>query len=447
MARGGNQETGGLFYGWWLVVAGFFALGVTYGVWYVFSIFLVAVIEEFGWSRAAISSVFSLFVMVQGVSGPLVGAATDRFGPRKVIGAGGSLLVVSLLLCATIDSLWQFYLYYGILTGLGVSAAGWIPVAVLLGRWFVARLSIAMGAASTGIGAGILLILPFAQLLVSWIGWRGTFAVLALLALLALLPFVWLIRDRPESLGLRPDGQTVERARPGRELGDRRVVDREWVSRDWTIGRAIGTRQFWYLAVAFVGISFVIQMVLVHQVAHFVALGYDRLFAASISGLVGLSSMAGKVIWGAAADRQGRELAFAAGCFVCAIAIGFLLAIPGPEVLWLVPIYGVLIGVGYAVSAPLPPAAVADLFAGRNYGVIFGTLYLGTSIGGAAGPALAGWIFDVTQSYQLAFITTLVALGIATLAFWLAAPRRVRLAPGRVRPLRDEEERALEARS
>src|ERR1700704_1287705 len=149
----------------------YLALGVTvvtlalaYGVWYAYSVFLVAFLREFGWSRSVLAGAFSLLVLVHGPSGPLVGWLVERVGPRAVIASGGVILAASLLLGAHIHTAWQLYVVFGVAAALGVSAAGWVPSVVLIRAWFPSRFGTAIGIASAGIGVGILALVPFVQL-------------------------------------------------------------------------------------------------------------------------------------------------------------------------------------------------------------------------------------------------------------------------------------------
>jgi len=157
---------------WRVLVATFVTLGLAYGFWYSYAVFLVAFLREFGWSRSVIAGAFSVLVLIHGVSGPLLGWLVERFGPRGVIATGGVLLASGLFLGAQITNAWHLYLTIGVLTALGVSAAGWVPAVVLIRGWFPQRVGTAIGVASTGIGVGIFALVPFAQLLIDALGWQ-----------------------------------------------------------------------------------------------------------------------------------------------------------------------------------------------------------------------------------------------------------------------------------
>jgi MFS family permease len=395
---------------WRTAIATFVTLGLAYGFWYSYSVFLVAFLREFGWSRSVVAGAFSMFVLVHGLSSPLIGWLVERFRPRAVIASGGGVLVGALLLAAEIRAAWQLYAVFGVLAALGVSAAGWVPSVVLIRGWFPARVGTALGVASTGIGLGILALVPFAQLLIDGLGWRWALRALALLVAVWIIPAtLLLVRSAPPvAAPARPAGAAVP------------VAPR----RHWTVRTAVRSWRFWGTSAVFFAGSAATQMLLVHQVAYLVDHGAPALVGATLVGVVGISSIAGKAGWGALSDRFGRELTFTLAFACVAASVGFL-ALAGLYPQSLLPYgYAVLIGVGYAVTAPLTPAIASDLFGGPRFPRIFGLLQVTGSIGGALGAWIAGWIFDLTASYALALP---MAAGMALLApalLWFVAPRR-----------------------
>lgn len=418
------------FYGWLIVGSAILSLGITFSVWYTFSVFFVALLAEFNWSRAASAGVFSLFVIVNGFAGVAAGALSDRIGPGRVVAAGGVIISVGLLLCSQLTELWQFYLSYGVLVGIGLGTSGWTPCVTIINRWFAARLGLALGMASGGIGFGILVGVPTVQAIINASGWRAAFAALAATVLVGLVPTgILLMRGRPEDLGQLRDGAASGGSspstgkKPAREL---EVVDEEWVGRPWTLALALRTPRYWLLcSLKFLG-NIAIQMIFVHQVAYLVDCGYDKMQAASVVGLIGLLSVLGKILWGWSADTLGRELTYTIGiiCLVSGIGLlGVTRLVPIPAVLYL---YGVVFALGYAVSAPLWPAVTSDLFAGPRFGSIYGFVGIFAGLGSALGSWFGGYVFDVTGGYVPAFAVAAGASAFSGAAFWLVAPRKVR---------------------
>jgi MFS family permease len=396
---------------WRVAAATFVTLGLTYGFWYAYSVFLVAFIREFGWSRSVVAGAFSLLVLVHGLSGPLIGWLVERFRPRAVIAVGGVVLAGSLLLGAQIGAVWQLYLVFGVLAALGMSAAGWVPSVVLIRAWFPARVGTALGAASAGIGVGIFALVPFAQLLIDGLGWRWALRALAVLIAAWIIPVtLFLVRS--------PAGSTPRRPRAAGEAAPAPA------RRHWTVRTAVRSWRFWGTSAVFFAGSAATQMPLVHQVAYLVDHGASALVGATVVGLVGIASIAGKAGWGALSDRISRELTYSLA-FGCVAASVGLLALAGAYPRSVLPYgYAILIGVGYAVTAPLTPAIASDLFGGPRFARIFGLLQVTSSLGGALGAWIAGRIFDATGSYGLALP---MAAGMALLApglLWFVAPRR-----------------------
>jgi MFS family permease len=359
-----------------------------------------------------VAGAFSLLVVMHGVSGPPLGWLVERFGPRAVIAGGGGLLAVSLLLGAHVEAVWQLYLVFGVLAALGVSAAGWVPSVVLVRAWFPDRVGTALGATSSGIGVGIFALVPFTQLLIDAFGWRWA------LRGLALLMAVWIV---PATLLLVRDagGRAPAAAAPG--AGRAAVAAARPV---WTVAKAVRSWRFWATGVVFFAGSASTQMLLVHQVAYLVDHGVPALVGATVVGIVGVSSIAGKTGWGTLSDRIGREPTYtlAFGCVAASVGV---LALAGAHPGTVLPYaYAVLIGVGYAVTAPLTPAIASDLFGGPSFARIFGGLHFMNSLGGALGAWVAGRIFDARGSYDLALP---IAAGMALLApalLWFVGPRR-----------------------
>jgi MFS family permease len=395
-----------------VVVTTFVTLGLNYGFWYAYSVFLVAFLREFGWSRSVVAGAFSILVVVHGVSGPALGWLVERFGPRPVIASGGALLSVSLLMAAHLSAVWHLYLVIGILAALGISAAGWVPAVVLIRSWFPTHVGTALGISSAGIGVGIFALVPFTQLMIDSLGWRWALRVLAVMVAAWIIPAALLLVRNAPPRAAAPSTIAAAPARP-----------------HWTVRTVLRSWKFWTTGVVFFAGSVATQMLLVHQVAYLVDHGVSALVGATLVGVVGIASIGGKTGWGTLSDRVGREPTYslAFGCVALSVAC---LALAGAYPRTPLPyVYALLIGVGYAVTAPLTPAIASDLFGGPRFPRIFGLLHLMNSLGGAAGPWIAGWLFDRTGSYALALP---LAAGMALLApalLWVVAPRRLNPAP------------------
>lgn len=372
--------------------------------------------REFGWSRSVISGAFSLFAFVHGLSGMWLGRLADRVGPRRIVLVGGVILAAALPLDGAIRTPWQLYLTFGLLTGVGVAAAGWVPAVVLVQRWFPRRVGFALGATSAGIGVGITLVVPFSQLVIELAGWRWAFRVLGALMLIWVIPAtLWLLRDPPPATApthaVTAGGPSITRV-------------------DITLGEAARLPRFWLLGCAQVLGNMASQMLFVHQAAYLVDHGIAAIVAASVVSVVGLASIAGKTGGGWLSDRLGREITYTMGMATTLLSIGVLGLIALAPSAALAYLYAVLIGLGYAVTAPLMPAVISDLFRGRHFGAIFGTLHVANALGGSIGPWVGGRIFDVTGSYRGAFVVGVATATVSAVLLWIVAPRRAREVSG-----------------
>jgi MFS family permease len=419
------------FYGWVVVAVSFITLAVTYAISHGFSIFYVAILQEFGWSRADTALAYSLNRIVNGLTSPLAGSLTDRFGPRVLIPVGGVILATGLALTSQLHALWQYYLYYGVIVAIGISCTGMIPNTALLANWFERRRGLAMGISFAGIGIGMFLIVPGAQALISAFGWRWSYLGLAGLVLLV-PPTLNIVfqRLRPQDMRLLPDGGRAGGIASG---GPRRVVeivDEVWVAREWTISAALRTRRFWLLFATQAFALIATQTWMVHQVALIVDAKFDPLVAASTFGFVGLCASGGKIIWGTLADVLNREWAYTIGSVATGAGLLALLGLSITHEFWLLVAFALLFGAGQGTIAPLFSLMGADLFQGRNFGAIWGALFIGVSIGTAVGPWLGGLAYDTYGNYNLALLGTLAALVISVVLAWLTGPRQIRrLAP------------------
>jgi MFS family permease len=412
--------------------AAYWSLGVTcvtlalaYGVWYAYSVFLVALINEFGWSRSVLAGAFSVFTLVTGAVNPVVGDLGDRLGPRRVIMAGSVILALALWAVSLITTPWQLYAAFGVATAAGVAAAGWTPAVILVQRQFTDRLGLALGIAGSGIGLGIFLVVPLCQVLIDAYGWRWAFRILAVVCVGWILPVTWLVVGDAAPGAAPRGGGAADAAEPPRRTAPAHPAGTAY---DLSLAAAMATLPFWLIAAAKFFGNLCSQMLHVHQAAFFVDHGVTAMVAASIIGVVGAASIIGKIGGGWLSDFLSREVVYALGMATMVASVGLLGLVSVTSSVWIAYGYAVLFGIGYSVTASLIPAMVSDRFRGRHFGVIFGVAQMGAAIGSALGAWLAGRIFDATGSYGVPFALAAMAAVIAAIAMWIA--RTVRLSDG-----------------
>lgn len=415
------------FYGWIIVLIGFITLGVAFGVWYSYSVFIIAVIKEFGWSRAAASSIFSIFIFAQALMNLVTGYLQDRYGPRIVIPAGALVLATSLGLTSLCQNLWQFALFYGLFAGMGVSLIGFASHAAFIPKWFERKRGLAVGITMAGIGFGMLLLIPLAESGISHFGWRTTYLYMAGLILLMVVPLNLIFARRsPQDIGLKPDGDAGEAvATTTRATFQVKVIDASWAGQQWTLAKAMRTNRFWFLALAFFFLAFAYQGTLLHSVSAMVDDGLDRETAAYFFGVLGIAGSVGKILMGYLSDIFGRERVNTLGVGLAIVGILCLMHVSiAPSILPL--LFALMFGLGYGAAAPLLPSLSADIFQGSSFGLIFAMIAIGGGAGGAAGSFMAGLLYDISGTYNTPLTVFLASLCTSCTLIWLASPSKVR---------------------
>lgn len=396
------------------------SLALAYGIWYAYSVFLVALLAEFGWSRSLLAGAFSTFAIVHGLANPVIGVLCDRVRPALMMALGGAALGGALWLNSTITSPLGLYVCFGFVTAIAVAFCGWIPAVVLVQRRHQARLGLALGIVSSGIGVGMLVVVPACQLLIDAWGWRVAWRTTGVACAVCIVPAALYLLSRSGP-------------RRGADLHDAAVATSTAAAsggpRSMTLGEALRTTPFWLMMTAFFFGTLCAQTLHVHQVAYLVDHGLSALVAASVVGAVGLASVIGKTGGGWLSDRVERELVYVAGIVLLVASIGAIVLVGRAPSLTGAYAYAVLLGVGYSATASLIPAMVSDRFRGAHFGAILGMGLFGSAAGSALGPWLAGYLFDVTGSYAVPFSIAAGAGLIAGAAGWIARRlRRARLA-------------------
>jgi MFS family permease len=387
-------------------------LALAYGIWYSYSVILVALLAEFGWSRSVLAGAFSVFTLVHGGVNPLVGTLCARFKPLRVTAAGGLAMGITLFADSFISTPLALYLLFGVATALAVSAAGWVPALVHVQREFQHRLGFAVGIISSGVGVGMLLVVPLTQVLIDAFGWRSAFRVLAVLVVLWIVP-ASLVLMRMENRGQSPN--SFAPTREPKSGSDPNPI---------TLREAMRTQPFWLLLAAFFFGNVCSQTLHVHQVAHLVDGGLSAIVAATVVGVVGASSIIGKTGGGWLSDRIERELIYVAGIAVLVASALVLLALGASPTPWSAYGYAVLLGLGYSVTAALIPTMVSDRFSGPHFGSIVGIGLMGSAAGSALGPWLGGRLYDASGGYTLAFLIAAACGVVAGAAGWRARQLR-----------------------
>lgn len=407
------------YYPWVVVGISFLTVGVAFGCRSSFAVFLVAVIEEFHWNRGVTAGALFLGAVVWSLAAPGIGMLFDRFGPRVVLPAGAAIMALGFVISSMTQNTLQFYLGMGAFLALGYAALPMSTHAVIISNWFVRRRGAFMGAVASGMGIGVLLIVPLTQHLVSRLGWRAACLILAGLLAGIVAPLNALFqRHRPQDVGLLADSRSFSPREPhGSEEGT-----------VWTLERALRSYRFWALALGMLTGAIPVHMIVIHQVAAVVDAGFSKTMASSILGLTGFFIAPSMILWGATSDRMGREWAYTLGSLALILGVVLLLLARDPSHLWQLYAYTLFFALGFGTRQALYPVMAADLFHGAHFGAINGVLVFFIGAGSGIGPWLGGYLFDLSGNYNIAFWLANLMTAISIFLIWIAGPRQVRRA-------------------
>src|SRR5277367_2274872 len=382
-----------------LLGAAFITFAVGAACMHSYTVFLIAFIEAFGWSRGESSIAYSVSQMVGGLTSPLIGFLVDRLGPQRLVLIGGVLLAAGLLASSYADALWQVIVLYGVVMTLGANCLGLVVFVPVLSRRFVSNRGMAVAIVQSANGFARAFSAPLSQMLIDGFGWRGAYLAQGGFMAIAVLPLTALFR-------------TSEQDRIA-------SAARAEASGGWTLREAMRTPHFWLLSLVYVFTGLGSFLVALHQLAFAVTIGFDKLYAAEVLGLGAFLSLPGVIITGWVSDYIGRELSAVITYGTSIIGVACALLITSPDQHLLLWLHSCFFGLTWGARGPAITAKTADLFPGSRLGTILGAITIGTGIGSASGSWLAGWSFDVTGSYHLAFWLSIFFYACGSVAFWM----------------------------
>jgi MFS family permease len=394
-----------IFYGYIIVAVSLFILIIMDGIKQSYSVFFASLQKELAADRAMISSANSLVSLVGGVSGIALGRLVDRFGPKLVVVGSALLIGAGYFLMSKVTSLWQLFLFYSVLGGIGVSS-GNVTLLPPIARWFVKRRGLMTGIVKIGSGLGQAIVPLVAGMLITGFGWRETCIMMGILGVVGIIPIAQLLKHDPREMGLDPYGVNAIN-RTSSELSNRVQL---------SLRGCIKTHQFWIVCAAYFLTGYITQSIMVHIVSYAMDGGVATVQAASVLSAIGALSIAGRLVLGSAGDKIGNRWVLIV-CFIfLTIALSWL---QFANRLWMLYAFALVYGFGhggfFAVMSPL----VAELFGTTHQGVNLGVVLLLQAVGLALGPFVTGYTFDITHSYHLAFLI-LIIFSICALALSIA---------------------------
>ncbi|MDZ4230695.1 MAG: MFS transporter [Dehalococcoidales bacterium] len=405
-----------MFYGWWIVAAsvmtGLYSAGV---VFYGFTAFFEPIADEMGWSYTQISLAASLRGLEMGIMAPLMGILADRWGPRRLVFGGVLFTVAGLFVLSRTVSLPMFYAGFGLMA-IGISASNMTVLMTAVANWFRKKVGMATGIAVCGFGLGGFMV-PLVVKLIELYQWRLTMSYLALGMLVAILPLSLVFRHRPEQYGYLLDGEEKEPvvAESGLELPP--VDDIE----EMTVKRALRSGAFWRLALAFTYHVMVVTAAVTHVMPYLSSIGINRSVSALAATAIPVMSIAGRLGLGWLGDRIGRKPVTVGALAITGLGLVFFGYIAQAGI-WLLAAFLMLFSIGYGGINALRPSLGREFFGRTNFGTIFGIIIGINMIGGIAGPAIAGWVYDSSGSYQGIWVIFGLLAVVAIASVWTVSP-------------------------
>jgi len=405
----GKPKTG-IFYGWIVVATASVILALQWGFHESFGIFFTELYRDLALTRTEVSGSYALFYVVSSTLGILTGRLNDKYGPRLMLTISVIVISIGCALMSVVNTLWQLYVVYGMIIAVGASF-GWVPVIATVCHWFVRKRGMALGITKAATGIGMFIMPPLSQFLIIKLGWRISYLIIAGLICAISLPASRFTRGDPAEKGLYPDNIKGTVKNTGKD-------ERIYNIRGFTIKQALRTKQFWLLFAlsAIFALPFGIW---VHLKAYMIGFGISEMTAATVIGLSGAAYVVGVLVINYLSDRIGRKKPLIISLLLMGLMMLWLMRAREP---WEFYVFSIIIGFFWG-GLGLFSAIIADSFGLKFLGSIYGILDASWGIGAGISPLLAGYIFDITGSYQLSIIMGAVVIFItAGLALLLKPP-------------------------
>ena len=380
-----------IFYGYIVIAGALLILTTVWGANRSFGVFLQPMLKEFGWTRAGLSGAFTLSMIVMGAMSLFTGKLTDRFGPRIITIGCGIFLGLGYMLCSVVRVEWQVYLFYGVITGMGLSVT--VPLLSLVSRWFVKKRALMTSILIAGPGFGNMLMPLLLSMVISNYGWRYSYLMLGGITFFCILIGAMFVRREPGEMGLLPYGT---------DHTDSAEVDVQLSG--FPLRKALNTLQYWQLSFVYFCDLFLMNVVMVHIVVYAMDQGISATKAAGILSVASGVSIFSRIIVGVIADRIGY-LPTLKLCLATSVAgFSFLLF---ADRLWSLYLFAAIFGFSLWSAGGLTGPIIAEMFGLLAHGAIYGSVFVSGAIGGAFGPLLAGYLYDLMGGYHLAFLICL----------------------------------------
>lgn len=358
---------------------------------FTYGVFLKELEAAFGWSRTVLSGASSFAFLMTGIGGIVAGILNDRIGPRIILTIAGIFLGIGYILMSQMSLPWQLYLPYGVFVGLGIASHDVITLSTIT-RWFVKRRGAMSGVVKVGTGVGQFLGPLIAAALIAQFNWRSAYLFIGIFSLLGWVTAAQLMKRDPQEMGLQPDGD------PPLDPSNKKLAKFQGL----TLHQAIRTSTFWILCLSQFIIFYCLLTTIVHIVPHAREQGLEATTAAAVLSAIGGLSIIGRLAIGTANDHIGGKK-----CLLVSYSLlfGALIWLQFAENAWMLFAFALVYGFAHGAFFTVISPTIAEFFGTLSHGLIFGIVLFCGTLGGSVGPLLAGYIFDLTNSYRLAFLT------------------------------------------
>ncbi len=413
-----------IYYGWVLVavavITGGFNTGV--GTW-ALTVFAKPMTEELEWSRTAFFLALTIYTAVASFLSPIVGPWRDTTrGPRVLMLGGAILIGLSLITLKWVDTLWEYYLFYGVLAAIGSLGIGEALTQAILPKWFIRKRGRAMGIAVMGGGLGPLFAPLTLHTIMSFVGWRDTWLIMGVAVIVILVPISFLVRTRPEDIGLLPDGDATPSSVPAR-AAEPQPQPRPPDEVSLTRSEAMRSPAFWLIILAYGLGGLGMRGFQVNWIPYLQDMGFATAVGALAITAYGICTVTVRPLWGLLGDRfPVRSLTFVQSTLT-ASSILLLIYVVGTPMLFA---FMVLFGVTMGGSFILRPLLIANYFGRNHLGAITGMMRPFNGFTGAIGPVFVAAIYDLHGSYYWSFVMVMIGFAMTGAVILLAKPPRPR---------------------
>jgi OFA family oxalate/formate antiporter-like MFS transporter len=390
-----RKEEKRFFYGWVIVIAASLIMLMCGGIQFSYGVFFKPLLEEFGWTRSATSSIFTLYMLTRGFFNLITGLVSDRFGSRFIITIGGVCMGLGLFLTSLANSFWHFCVFYSMTVGMGIGSVN-TPLVSTLSRWFKRRRGLVLGIYFSNVGVGTLVFAPLAEMLISAYSWRTSYVILALMVWLIIIISAPIMRNEPADVGLLPDGEIPLACLP-QEFSSPKNTIRECHS----LRETLHMGAFWVLLAINIFSVFSVFGPMVHLVAYLTDAGILPMDAAKVLGVIGVSGVMGRLAMGIIADKTNPVNLLMGTLLIQGVTLFSLIEPKGLITLY---IFGILFGFSWGGSVPLLAVLIGEYFGVGSIGAVFGTIQFVSLVAGSFSPIVAGYAYDVVRSYRPIFV-------------------------------------------